>query len=100
MTRILDLSNREQDLPVDVVDLGTPPMAGSESSTHPSKLTPPNDTYTDNPYTYTQTNGNGAGYNTAGSYSKLVNLRGLASSNPGSGQSSPEHRSQGGSTCC
>ena len=93
MTRILDLSNREQDLPVDVVDLGDAPT-NSESSTHPSKLTPPANTYTDDPYTYTRTNG---GHNTTGTYSKLVNLQGLAGHTDG--QSSSEHRRES-SGCC
>lgn len=67
VTRILELSSSEADLPVDVVDLGT----CSDSTTHPSKLTPKN-TYTD---TYT----NGGSYESNG-HSRVSNFNGLQAS--------------------
>ena len=86
VTKILDLSSKEMDLPVDVVDLGT----ASDSSTHPSKLTPADYTTQTDPYT----NGNTT-YDSASSYSKLVHMKGLSSNG---GPSEPPPQRQSG--CC
>ena len=81
VTKILDLSSREADLPVDVVDLGIDP----DNSPAPR---PSNHTHTE------YTNGT-SNYDDSTGYSKVSNMRGLAGHIP---PSNPDnHRS---SACC
>lgn len=96
VTRILELSSQEQDLPVDVVDLG-----GSEADTAPATLQqdnnhhPPSKSSLSHGYTEPYTNGTTANYDDTSSYSKVVNLKGLSSGS--SSEPPPRNRASG---CC
>ena len=87
VTKILDLSAQEANLPVDVVDLGTPDPA-----------TPPQqqqDRHTAN-HTHTEYYTNGtSNYDDSTGYSKVSNMRGLVGHIPSSRQ-----ENQRSSGCC
>ena len=83
VTKILDLSSREANLPVDVVDLGTADSA------------PPQATPTQN-HTHTEyTNGTTGNYDDSTGYSKVSNMRGFVGHIPPSSEQE-NHRS----ACC
>ncbi len=85
VTKILDLSSQEANLPVDVVDLGTPDATAL----------PQQDTRAANHTHAEYTNGTSNYYDDTTGYSKVSNMRGLAGHVP-----RPTEENRRSSACC